>query len=98
MPEEIELERGPSLAERVLGGWRVVASAWLMAGVIVVLFAGVQALASHHGPSLHQQSLAGAVIPRHDPACDSAAAAGVETCAPTLEDFERAESQVYYGW
>lgn len=97
MPEEIELERGPSLAERLLGGWRVVAAAWLMAGVFVVLFAGVQALASHHGPSPRQQSLAGAVIPRHDPSCDTPAAAA-QTCAPTLEDFERAESQVYYGW
>ena len=97
MPEEIELVRGPSLAERVLGGWRVVAAAWVMAIVIVVLFAGVQALASRHGPSPRQESLAGAVIPRHDPGCDSAAAA-TQTCAPTLQDFERAESQVYYGW
>lgn len=96
MPEEIESVRGPSLAERVLGGWRVVASAWLMAIVIVVLFAGVQALASRHSPSPRQENLAGAVIPRHDPGCDNAAA--TQACAPTLEDFERAESQAYYGW
>jgi hypothetical protein len=69
MPEYFEQEREPRFTERYLGGWRVIASAWAMAIVFVLLFAGVQALASRHATSPRQQSLAGAVIPRHDPSC-----------------------------
>jgi hypothetical protein len=68
MPEYMEQEREPRFVERYLG-WRVVASAWAMAVVLVLLFAGVQALASKHVIAPQQQSLAGVVIPRHDPSC-----------------------------
>ena len=62
MPEDIESRR------RSFGRWRVVASAWVVAIVLVVLFAGAEALACRHGISPRQVSLAGAVIPRHDSA------------------------------
>jgi len=61
MPEEIEG------AERSFGGWRVAASAWLVATTFVVLFAAADALASLHRPAPREANLAGAVIPRHDP-------------------------------
>lgn len=100
MPEEIELERGPGIAERFFGGWRVIASAWVMAILFVVLFAGVQALASYHRTASHPQSLAGAVIPRHDPNCagPGAPASAAQNCQSETADLERAETQGYYTW
>lgn len=61
------IESGRGVVQRSVGRWRIVMSAWLAAIILVVLFAGFQALASRHGPSPHAASLAGAVIPRHDP-------------------------------
>jgi hypothetical protein len=101
MPEEIESGRGQRMAERSFGGWRIVASAWLVAIVFVVLFAGVQALASLHGTSPREASLAGAVIPRHDPSCAGPAEltrSDSPSCQTDLESgIERAEA-AYYGW
>jgi hypothetical protein len=101
MPEYIEEERGPRIAEGSFGGWRIVASAWVVAIGFVVLFAGVQALASLHGTSPHQAMLAGAVIPRHDPGCAGAVeptGPAVPSCQAELQNgFERAEAS-YYGW
>jgi hypothetical protein len=67
MRQEIEWARELGIAERTLGGWRVVAAAWSIAIALVVLFATGQALASRHDPSPREGSLAGAVIPHHDP-------------------------------
>jgi len=101
MPEEIERGSGPAIAERFFGGWRIVASAWLVAIVFVMLFAGVQALASRHGVSPREDNFAGVVIPRHDPSCAAAAeltAAVSRACQGDEETgIERAEAS-YYGW
>lgn len=51
------------------GNWRAVVSAWVVAILALLALAGYQALASRHDPSPHAQSLAGAVIPQHDPTC-----------------------------
>jgi hypothetical protein len=94
MPEYIEEFREPGFAERFLGGWRVIASAWAMAIVIVVLFAGVEALASHHVAPPQTTALIGAVIPRHDPSCGGpgdVTAAATPNCPLTYESFARAE-------
>lgn len=101
MPEYIEQEREPRFAERYLGGWRVIASAWAMAMVFVLLFAGVQALASRHTVSPRQQSLAGAVIPRHDPSCagpGAVAASERSSCSNLSEALAQAEAEASYGW
>ncbi len=93
MPEEIESERGLRG-----GGWSIVAAAWLVAIVFVVLFAGVEALACRHGVSrpaarlAPETSLAGAVIPRHDPGFvgpDEVAASDWQ---------ERTRAEAYSGW
>ncbi|HUC09659.1 MAG TPA: hypothetical protein VL985_04440 [Stellaceae bacterium] len=68
MPEYFEQESEPGFTQRYLGGWRVVASAWALAVMVVLGFGGVQALASRHETPMQQQ-LVGAVIPRHDPSC-----------------------------
>jgi hypothetical protein len=101
MPEYIEEEGARGFAERYLGGWRMIASAWVVAIVFVVLFAGVQALASLHGTSPHRAMLAGAVIPRHDPSCAGAVELtkpSPPSCGIDLQNgIERAEAS-YYGW
>ncbi len=48
-----------------VGGWRAVASAWILAIMAVLLFTTADALATHKGPA--REGLAGAMIPRHDP-------------------------------
>ena len=101
MPEEIESSGISRSAEWSFGGWRVVASAWVVAIVFVVLFAGVQALASRHGTSPREASLIGAVIPRHDPTCaDPSAIAGPvsDSCLTERAAIERAQADAYSGW
>jgi hypothetical protein len=84
MPEKIGSRR------RSFGSWRVVASAWLVAILFVVLFAGVQVLAGRHSVSPREPTLAGAVIPRHDPASPEEIAAS--------DWQERARAEAYSGW
>jgi hypothetical protein len=66
MPE-IEGERGWRVAERSRRDWRIVASAWVVAIVCVLLFAAADTSASRHVAVSRVGNLAGAVIPRHDP-------------------------------
>jgi hypothetical protein len=80
------------VAERFIGGWRLVASAWLVAIIFVVLFATAEALASRHSASPREDSVAGAVIPRHDPSFPGPD----EVAASDL--VERARSEAYSGW
>ena len=67
MLDEIERDAEPGIAERCLGSWRAIAAAWLVAILFVVLFATGDALASRHHKLPRNSSVAGAVIPRHDP-------------------------------
>jgi hypothetical protein len=86
------------MAERSFGGWRIVASAWVVAVVFVMLFAGVQAFASRHAVSPREASFAGVVIPRHDPSCagpGAATASASPICQAGREAFENAEA---YSW
>jgi hypothetical protein len=92
MRERIEGARRFGIAERSFRGWRIVVSAWLVAIVFVVLFAGVDALASRHAASPRATSLAGVVIPRHDPGF-----AGPDEVAAS-EWEERARAEAYSGW
>jgi hypothetical protein len=54
-------------SERQVGGWRVVASAWAVVLVFLILLGGVSAVACQHGGAAPLRPLAGAVIPQHDP-------------------------------
>jgi hypothetical protein len=67
MMKEIEGGREPGIAERSPGDWRVVAAAWLVAIMFVLVFTAADALASRHSSRSREPSLAGALIPRHDP-------------------------------
>ncbi len=84
--------------DRLSGGWRVVAAAWMLGAFFVLFFAGAQALASHHRVAPHHVKLAGAVIPQHDPA---SAGIGVP-CASLLEECAKSAAvlgpQMSYGY
>ena len=81
MLEGVEPKPEP-VGDRHSAGWRGVASAWALVLLLVILFAGTQALASRRITTASQATLAGAVIPRHD-----AASAGVGVpCAALLDE------------
>ncbi len=101
MPEEIVSRGETGSAERSFGIWRTVAAAWAMALIFVLLFAGVQALASRHGVSPQEANLAGAIIPRHDPSCagaDDATSPNSRACQDLRTVFEQAQASAYSGW
>jgi hypothetical protein len=100
MPEEIGSGIEQRIAERAVGGWRIIASAWVVAFVFMLMFAGVQAFASRHGVSPHQASLSGVVIPRHDPTCTGSGdlSAVSEACQAARAEINRADAESYADW
>jgi hypothetical protein len=79
-------------------GWRGVVSAWALVILLVMFLAGTQALASRHAEIRHHTELAGAVIPRHDPASTGV---GVPCAAPLAECGKSAAalaSEIPYGY
>ena len=81
MLEGVEPKLEP-VYDRHAAGWRGVVSAWALVLLLVVLLAGTQALASRRNTAPSQATLAGAVIPRHDPA---SVGVGVPCAAPLDE-------------
>jgi len=72
------------------GGWRVVASAWALVLLFLLLLGGVSAVACTRGASHSHRHLAGAKIPHHD-ACSGSgipSAHTVDGCGgvPITED------------
>src|SRR5262249_50078911 len=74
-------------------GWRGVVSAWALVILLFTLLAGTQAMAAHHAAARGHAKLAGAVIPRHDPA---SAGVGVP-CAATLEQCGKSATALVAG-
>ena len=92
-------ERGGGIA----GGWRIVLSAWVVAIGFAMLFAAVQAVASRQAPSPERVALAGAVVPRHDPACagpriPNASAEASDECSLSSSLVDRMQAEAYTGW
>ena len=69
MVDDVRREHAPSSKDGLSAGWRAVIAAWALVVLLVVLSTGAEALASRHRTAPHQADVAGAVIPRHDPAC-----------------------------
>lgn len=67
--------------DRVLPSWRVVLSAWLIVGFVVLFAIGVNAALSRFTVSYHADSPAQLVIPRHDPNCGANVPAAVNGCS-----------------
>ncbi len=91
MMDDIGYGRGQEGSERQIGGWRTVVSAWVIVAVVVAVLFGATAAACLRSASHPHAHLAGAVIPRHDPACGGpgiASAPGIEGCqvVPLGED------------
>ncbi len=94
MPEYFESDAG--LRPRSFVGWRVIASAWAVALLMVFLFGGVQAVASRNeSAALQPQRLVGVMIPQHDPSCAGpglATARSLPTCHATNDAFAQTEA------
>jgi hypothetical protein len=94
-------ERELGFAQRYLGGWRVIASAWAVAIVVLLLFAGMQILPSRHVTVPRPESLVGAVIPRHDPSCAGTGemtASANPNCQFLGDALARSEAEAPYGY
>jgi hypothetical protein len=82
-----------AVCNRQSGGWRSVVSAWALVILLVVILAGTRAMAAHHAAGPGHAKLAGAVIPRHDPA---SAGVGVP-CAALLEQCGKSATALAAG-
>ena len=67
MIDAIERERAQPADDRQIGNWRIVASAWALLLLFLLLFAGVSAVACPRGISQPHRHLARVSIPEHDP-------------------------------
>lgn len=92
MLEEIERSYEPGIAERTPVGWRIVAAAWLVAIIFVVLFSAADAFASRHKKFSHEGNITGAVIPRHD-----AGVPGPDEIAAS-DWLQRVRAEAYSCW
>jgi hypothetical protein len=70
MVDIMKREPQPDGTDRLSGSWRAVAAAWAVVVLLVVLSAGAEAFAARHVAAPQHTALTGAVIPRHDPACE----------------------------
>lgn len=59
----------PESRERNATSWRGVASAWVLLGLIVLAFVGLDAAALLGPAGQSANPLTGAIIPQHDPVC-----------------------------
>jgi hypothetical protein len=82
MIDAIERELEQPADDRQIGGWRVVASAWALVVLFLLLLAGVSAVACTRADPHPQRHLASAVIPQHDPCVGPGvpSAQGVDGC------------------
>jgi hypothetical protein len=85
MIDAIGLNHAQENGDQRLGGWRVVASAWALLLLFLLLLAGVSAVACPRGGVQPDRHLAGAVIPQHDPCVGPGvpSAQGVDGCKTT---------------
>jgi hypothetical protein len=82
MIDAIELEPAKSADDRQIGGWRVVAAAWAVLLLFLLMLAGVSAVACTRADSHPQRHRTSAVIPHHHPCVGSGvpSAQGVDGC------------------
>jgi hypothetical protein len=83
------------------GGWRGVASAWALVLLLGMILAVTQAIAAHHAAGSGHERLAGAVIPRHDPASTGVGipcAAPLEQCGKSATALVAGQPYPYPLW
>jgi len=67
MIDALERNRAPRTEDQQTGGWRAVAAAWAVLLFLLLLFAGVNAVACPRGDAGVHRRLAADAIPQHDP-------------------------------
>jgi hypothetical protein len=82
MIDAIEREPTQPTDDRQTGGWRVVAAAWAVVLLFLLLLAGVGAVACPRADTHPPRHLASAVIPQHHPCVGPGvpSAQGVDGC------------------
>jgi hypothetical protein len=82
MIDAIEREPTQPTVDRQIGGWRVVAAAWAVVLLFLLLLAGVGAVACPRADTHPQRHLASVVIPQHHPCVGPGvpSAQGVDGC------------------
>jgi hypothetical protein len=89
MVDSMYPEPQPDCSDRLPGSWRAIAAAWALVVLLVILSAGTEAFAARHAPAPGHAYVAGAVIPRHDPACADIPTDACPGFALTLAEMER---------
>ena len=89
MVDEVRREPEPETQYRLSAGWRAVIAAWVLVALLVIVSAGAEALASRHRALPQKADIAGAVIPRHDPACAEIPTGACPGFALTVTQMER---------
>jgi hypothetical protein len=89
MADRMKREDQPDGSDRLSGSWRAVVAAWAVVVLLVVFSAGAEALAARHITPPRHTDLAGAVIPRHDPACAEVPTGACPGFALILTQMER---------
>lgn len=69
MVDQVRREPQPIYKVGLSASWRALIAAWVLVVLLVILSAGAEALASRRHAVPQRADVAGAVIPRHDPAC-----------------------------
>jgi hypothetical protein len=88
MVDSINPEPRLGCTDRLPGSWRAVVAAWALVALLMVSFAGAEAFAARRTTPPHHASFAGAVIPRHDPACAEIPTGACPGFALTLAEME----------
>jgi hypothetical protein len=89
MVDSIYPEPQPDCTDRLPVSWRAIAAAWALVALLMVLFTGAEAFAARHATAPGHARVAGAVIPRHDPACADIPTDACPGFALTLAEMER---------
>jgi len=92
-----DLKREPALGSKdgLSASWRALIAAWALVILLVVLSTGAEALASRHHTALHKADVAGAVIPRHDPACAEVPTGACPGFASILAQMDRSGTSLW---
>lgn len=95
MVDSINGDSAQDSTDRLSGTWRVVAAAWALVALLVVLSAGAEAFAARHATAPGHARVAGAVIPRHDPACADIPTGACPGLAIILEQMDRSGNPLW---
>src|SRR5215472_17595898 len=89
MVDSIYPEPQPDRIDWLPVSWRAIAAAWALVALLMVLFTGAEAFAARHAAAPGHAHVAGAVIPRHDPACADIPTDACPGLATILEQMGR---------